>query len=199
MSVTVLGGTLPRRGNALTRGFARLVLRLLGWRLEIEAPAVSRAIVIIAPHTSGWDFVFGMAAILALGLDVRWLGKHSLFRWPFDGFFRWFGGIPIDREHPQGAMVQIVHAFRQREQLVLALAPEGTRKRVDRWKRGFYVIAAHTGAPIIPAYIDYQRRIVGIHPAIHPTGDEGRDIGRLRELYREVRPRQPQLWNPDWH
>jgi 1-acyl-sn-glycerol-3-phosphate acyltransferase len=188
---SVLGNQVPVRGNVLTVAFGRAVLRLLGWRLQVEVPNVPKAVVILAPHTSGWDFVIGMAAALALGLHAHWLGKHTLFRWPFGGFFRWLGGMAVDRSAAHGVVLEIDAAFRRSGRLFLALAPEGTRRRAA-WKTGFYHIARSAGVPIIPAFLDYGHRVVGTFPPLEPGTDMAADLARLRVLYAGVQARYPE-------
>lgn len=183
MKPPALGEKVPRRGNSATRFLGRLVLRWLGWRIEGDVPDVPRCVAIVAPHTSNWDFVIGIAALLALGLRGRWLGKHSVFRPSLRGLLLWGGGIPVDRGNPEGVVEQAVASLREVEPFFLALAPEGTRKRVDRWKTGFYRIAHGAGVPIWPVSLDYRTRVFRLHPLFLPTGDFEADVRCLRRLY----------------
>ena len=178
------GERFPQRGNALTRATGRTLLRLFGWRIAGELPNVSKFVAIVAPHTSNWDFFFGLCAIFELGVQVDWVGKHTLFRRPWGPFMRFLGGTPIIRTESKGAVGQIVEAMRGRESYVLGFSPEGTRRREDRWKTGFYHIARQAGVPILQTYFDYDRKIVGIGPLFEPTGDIDRDLAGIKEFYR---------------
>jgi len=177
------GPNVPRRGGALRAAMGRSILRILGWRLEGGLPDLPRFVIIAAPHSSGWDFVIGIAAVFALRLDVRFVGKAELFRGPLGPLMRWLGGLPVDRHRPEGFVEEIVALFAARTQLVLAMAPEGTRKPVERWKSGFYRIALGAGVPIVPGYFDNGRKRVGFGKPFRPTGDAERDIGELRAFY----------------
>lgn len=159
-----------------------------------ELPDLSRMVIIVAPHTSNWDFVIGFAAYLALDLEARWFGKHTLFRSPIGPLLRRYGGIPIERESERAADVvdRSVREFESCERLLLALAPEGTRRKVDEWKSGFHRIAVRTGLPIVPVGLDYRRREVIIFPPFHPTGDWAADIPRIKAIFGDVTARHPQ-------
>lgn len=181
--------TLPRRGNRLTRRLGAAVLRLLGWRIEGRLPDLPRFVAVGAPHTSNWDFVVVMASIFALGIDARWLAKHTLFRPPFGGLLRWLGGIPVDRGVSSGVVAQSVAAFRSQPRLILCVAPEGTRSGGREWKTGFYHIALGAGVPLVPCSLDFGRRVVGLGPPLTPTGDQDADVAALRAFYQGVRGR----------
>jgi len=188
---------LPVRGNRLTRMLGRLVLALGGWRIAGKPPQVAKLVCIVAPHTSNWDFIIGIAAVFALGLDVRWLGKHTLFRGPSGPLMHWLGGIPVDRSAPHGYSVELSRLFGQSERLLLGIAPEGTRSRVERWRSGFYAIATAAGVPIVLCYLDYVDKIAGFGPAISPCGDPQRDMTQIADFYRGVRAKRPERFNPD--
>jgi 1-acyl-sn-glycerol-3-phosphate acyltransferase len=141
------GNYLPR--NPLAEWVGRTALRLMGWRIEGELPPLDKFVVIGAHHTSNWDFVIFIAAKFVLRLNARWFGKHTIFRWPFGGLMRLWGGIAIQRERQGNTVEQAVRAFAEHEQFVLILSPEGTRKKVERWKMGFYHIALGAGVPIV--------------------------------------------------
>jgi len=184
--------SVPRWGNRCMAAVGRAVLRAYGWRLEIRLPDLPKFVVIAAPHTTNWEFVFGMAAILALRLRINWWAKHTLFCWPFGGLMRWAGGIPVNRASPRGLVGDAVAAFESRPQMVLGLAPEGTRQRVDKWKTGFYQVAVAARVPIVLAYLDYRRKVVGTGPVITPSGDYAADMQRIAAFYRGVAPKYPE-------
>ena len=186
-----LGEAVPSRGNRLSRAAGRATLALLGWRFEGHVPNVPRAVVIVAPHTSNWDFVVGIAAMLALGLDARWIGKDTLFRPPFGPLLRWLGGTPVDRDAPEGVVEEVVRRLQRADRLFLALSPEGTRRKVERWKTGFHRIARHAGVPIWPVAFDYRRKAVVLMPPFMPTDDLEADVRSLRASFSGDMARHP--------
>ncbi|HEY0975196.1 MAG TPA: 1-acyl-sn-glycerol-3-phosphate acyltransferase [Solimonas sp.] len=183
---------LPRWRNRALYALGWAVLRTFGWRVDARLPNESKLIVIAAPHTSNWDFVFGMAAILRIQVRVNFIGKHTLFTGWRGRFFRALGGIPVDRDAPGGIVQDTVAAFRASERLVIALAPEGTRARRAQWKRGFHRIAHEAGVPVLVAYIDYARKCVGTAQLMRTTGDWDADMQPVFAFYRGVRARYPQ-------
>jgi len=179
-------------GNPLSRGFGRAVLSLGGWRIEGSVPEPRRYVVCVAPHTSNWDFVVGYAAKLALDVDASWLGKKSLFWGPLGPIMRAMGGIGVDRSAAHGVVKEVAKWFGKRSELVLGIAPEGTRRRVDRWKTGFYFIALEAGVPIWPVALDWGARTVRLGPLFYPTGDADADIDSLLDFFRKVHGRFPE-------
>ena len=159
------------------------MLRVLGWRIGPGLPDLAKAVIITAPHSSNWDFPVGIAVVFALRLDVRFVGKVELFRGPLGPLMRWLGGLPVNRKHPVGLVEQTVAMFREREALLLAVAPEGTRKPVERWKSGFHRIAVAAGVPIVPCYFDNTHKVVGFGAPFYPTGNAEADITALRAFY----------------
>jgi len=170
----------------LWRTLGRAYLRLSGWRIVGAFPAEPKYVVIVAPHTSNWDFLVGVAALFALELRVSWLGKHALFRAPFRRFLGWMGGIPVDRRASHGVVGACVKAFGTAPTLMLALAPEGTRKGVSQWKTGFYQIAVKAGVPILPVGFDFREHRIQIMPLFHPSGELERDLPLIQALYAHV-------------
>jgi len=140
----------------------------------------------VAPHTSNWDFMLGVAVVFALELRVSWLGKHSLFKSPFRAFLRWLGGIPVNRSASHGVVGECVKAFAAAPALMLALAPEGTRKGVSQWKTGFYRIAEAAGVPILPVGFDYREHVVRLRPLFQPSGDLELDLPLIQALFSQV-------------
>jgi 1-acyl-sn-glycerol-3-phosphate acyltransferase len=187
LNVPELGEAIPKRGNAFSRGMGGAVLRSLGWRFGgVPVPNVGRAVLIVAPHTSNWDFFIGVAAMFALGIRVVFLGKHSLFFWPLGPVMRWLGGIAVDRRTASGVVDDTVELFASRERMLLGLSPEGTRSTVDRWKSGFYFIADRANVPIIPASLDYKRREIRIGDAFETTGDLENDLPHLVGFFQGI-------------
>lgn len=166
-------------------------LRRLGWTIELDDPGVAKYVLIAAPHTSNWDFPLGLAAAWALRLDAHWLGKHTLFRWPYGWFFRAVGGIPVQRDQTRNLIPAIVDIFAGAERLVLALAPEGTRQKTDHWKTGFYHIARAAGVPIVMAYLDYGKKQVGLGGAFYPGEDIEAAFTQIRQFFAGRRGKYP--------
>ena len=161
----------------------RWALRLFGWRIVGELPTTGTYVVIGAPHTSNWDFPLGLAAAAAFGVRISWLGKETLFRWPFGGLMRWLGGVPVRRGRSEGVVEQAVDALIAADSLILAITPEGTRGRTSFWMSGFYHIAAAAAVPIHLVCFDRPTRRVAAGPAIDPSGDVGRDMDLIRAFY----------------
>lgn len=184
---TVAAARPPERGP-VARAVGRFVLRALRFELQGSAPAVPKFVLIGAPHSSNWDFIVGMAVFFALGLRVSFLGKHTLFRGPLGWVMRALGGIPVDRSSSQGLVADMVGAFASRERLVLAIAPEGTRTKVEAWREGFYHVATQAQVPIVVGFLHWGDRRAGIGPAFMPTGDKTREIAELRAFYDALGP-----------
>ena len=184
----------PRRGGRVFPALARAILRLAGWRIDGALPSLPRFVLIVAPHTSNWDFIVGILAMFALDLRASWLGKHTIFRFPLGPILRWMGGEPIDRSAAKGTVGMAIEYFHARPRWVLALSPEGTRRRVDHWKTGFYRIAAGAGVPIVPVALDYRRRMVAVLAPLVPGPDEEAEVARVRGLFSPAMARRPELF-----
>jgi 1-acyl-sn-glycerol-3-phosphate acyltransferase len=178
------------------RHLGAIGLRVLGWRITGALPDLPKFVIAIAPHTSNWDFAIGFLAYLALEIRASWLGKHTIFGFPWGPILRHFGGIPVQRHARQDAVAKAVSEFDRHERFVLALAPEGTRRRVSTWRSGFYRIALGAGVPIVAVALDFGNREVQLGPTFHPTGDYAVDLKRLVEHFAEVTPKHPELYNP---
>ncbi len=170
----------------LWRNLGRACLRLTGWRIEGTFPADPKYVVIVAPHTSNWDFALVVAVVFAVELRVSWLAKHSMFCFPFKRCLRWLGGIPVNRSASHGVVGECVRAFNAAPTLMLALTPEGTRKGVSQWKTGFYLIAAKAGVPILPVGFDYRERIVRLMPLFQPSGNLEQDLPLIQARFTNV-------------
>jgi 1-acyl-sn-glycerol-3-phosphate acyltransferase len=181
--VPSLGSSIPQRGNAFSRWLGRVLWSLTGWRFSGEVPDISKAVVVVAPHTSNWDFMIGVVAMFALGIKVSFLGKHTLFRWPLGPIMRWLGGISVDRRSSRGVVQQMVDAFKEYDKLILTIAPEGTRGKVDRWKTGFYHVAHDAGVPVFPVSFDWGRRRISFHEPVVTSGDLEGDLATIRGLF----------------
>lgn len=181
--VPALPPNAPRGGSAVGRMLGRAVLALGGWRMRGEWADLPKMVIIAAPHSSGWDAVWGLAAKIAMGVRVEFMAKHELFWWPLGALLRLLGGVPTDRSAPRGVVGGIVQRFADQPKLWLAIAPEGTRRRVEKWKSGFWHIAAGAGVPVTCVYFHYPERVIGIGPAFELSGDLPTDMARIREFY----------------
>jgi 1-acyl-sn-glycerol-3-phosphate acyltransferase len=186
-----IGEAAPRRGNRATRALGRAGLAVLGFRMEGEVPDIPRCVAIVAPHTSNWDFVVGLAGLLALGVDFRWLGKHTIFRFPFGRISRWLGGIAVDRRSAESVVEDVADQFQTRPSLFLTVTPEGTRKPVPRWKSGFYRIARRAGVPILPISFDHARGVITLWPTLTPSGDYAADLAALASRFDSSMAKRP--------
>jgi 1-acyl-sn-glycerol-3-phosphate acyltransferase len=164
----------------------KLLLRLLGWRIEGRPSDLDRCVFIVAPHTSNWDFVFAILVKWSMRVSVNFLGKASLFQPPFGWWFRWMGGAPVDRSHPQGLVEQVVEKFRTRSSFRLALAPEGTRKKTAHWKSGFYQIVSGAEVPLQLVALDLQGKRFVFGQTITLCGDVTKDMDVIRSFYTDL-------------
>lgn len=162
---------------------AIISLRLTGWRVLGQLPDLPKYILIGAPHTSNWDFMLFLGVIFKLGANVRYMGKAEIFRSPIGFFFRYCGGIPVDRSKSTGLVEQMAQACQTSERFILTIAPEGTRHQVAGWKRGFYHIAAGAGIPIVLAVVDGKQKTVQVGQVFHPTGDVDADLPVIQDFF----------------
>jgi 1-acyl-sn-glycerol-3-phosphate acyltransferase len=178
--------------NRFFHWIGKITYKLSGWQTESRIPDIPKAVVIVAHHTSNWDFLMGLMATFIWRVKPFWLGKHSLFRWPLAGLLKGLGGIPINRTSAHNVVEQAAQAFQNYERFLLAITPEGTRKKVNQWKSGFYHIAKAAKVPIVCAFIDYKRKVTGIGPTISPTDDIRADMQKIREFYSTVTGKYPE-------
>ena len=154
---------------------------------------MQKGVVIVYPHTSNWDFILGVLARAVLNLRMHWVGKHTLFKWPFASLMRALGGVPVDRRSTQGMVEQLKREFDRYEQFFLTITPEGTRSRSEYWKSGFYHIARELDLPVGLASIDYAKREVDLTEWYRLTGDVEKDLAHIRRVYAARRGRYPEL------
>lgn len=190
----VVPASYQRRGGVLTKGLGRLLLRLAGWKFEGTLPDVPKVLVAVAPHTTNWDFIIGVLTLWALDIKISFLGKHTLFKGLFGRWMRSIGGIPVDRSASHGVVGETVRAFAANEQMVLAMAPEGTRQLDKGFKTGFLHIARGAGVPVQLAYFDFSRKVVGFGPMITTTGDVDRDLRTVLDFFRPIRGKYRKVW-----
>ena len=175
----------------MLRAFGRLVLRMMGWRIEGEIPDVPKLVIAVAPHTSNWDFVVGAGAMFALDLDLGFLAKHTLFRGPAGPVMRWMGGIAVDRSSAHGVVGDAVAEFARTPRRLLAIAPQGTRSHGARYRSGFLHIARGAGVPVLLATLDYGARCVRLGPVLETSGDVEADLQRVEAFFANIRGKRP--------
>ncbi|MGQ0602748.1 MAG: lysophospholipid acyltransferase family protein [Anaerolineales bacterium] len=174
----------------------KFILPLIGWRVEGRLPDIPKFILIVYPHTSNWDMVIGLICAHAIGLFAEFpygfMVKDNAVKWPVIGWLvRRLGGIAINRRANFNAVDQMVEIFQQRQRLMLAITPEGTRKRTDHWKSGFYHIARAANVPVMLGYLDYKRRAGGLGPTITLSGEVEADLDVIRNFYARITPLYP--------
>lgn len=184
--------SIPGQPSSLGARFCAGLLRLFGWQLIFRPPPKPKAVIIFYPHTSNWDFIIGILTRYALNFPVHWAGKDTLFKSPFNGFFRALGGIPVNRRQSTGLVAQLCAEFERNAEFYLAIAPEGTRKKADHWKSGFYRVAMAAKVPLGLAFIDFTKREVGVDTYLELSGDETEDLSRIRAYYVDKRGRFPE-------
>jgi 1-acyl-sn-glycerol-3-phosphate acyltransferase len=171
--------------NRLLKSLSLAVLKAKGWTVEGQLPPeAQKSVLIAAPHTSNWDLPYTLMVAFALDLQVRWMGKSGIFRWPFGGTMRWLGGIAVNREQSTNLVAASVQSLREATgPLQLIVPPEGTRSKTRYWKTGFYHIAVGAQVPIVMAYMDYSCKRSGLGPIFQPTGDVEADMARIKAFY----------------
>jgi len=171
---------------------SRALLKLFGWRVDITLPEDRRFVLIFAPHTSNWDFPLGLLASWTIEPTISWVAKIQLFRGPLYYLFSSLGGIPVDRSAPSGFIDQIADRFIHSDEMILAIAPEGTRSKTAHWKTGFYYIALKAKVPIFFGYINYANRTLGFAEKLVPCGDIEKDFEKIRAFYQDKTGKYPE-------
>ena len=178
--------------SKMLRKIARFGINISGWTIKGNVPDEERIVIIAAPHTSNWDFILAMLAIFGLNIKVRWLGKHSIFKPGFKKFFEWLGGIPVYRDNPSSLIKNVVNIVKKERSIVIAMTPEGTRKKVKRWKTGFLRIAKQTHSKILLISIDAPTKSIEIGNIFNPTGNSEEDLAYIQKYYSTFRGINPQ-------
>ena len=161
----------------------RLFIWLTGWRVEGQIPRRGKVIILAAPHTTNWDFVYLLGAAFYLGLSVKWLGKSSLFSFPFSRIMKTLGGIAVDRSKSNGMVEQVVGTICSATKISLVIPPSGTRKKTEYWRSGFYHIAKSANVPIVCGYLDYEKRMAGLGPNFFLSNSLSDDMNKIRNFY----------------
>ncbi len=178
---------------SLTQRICGRLLRMCGWTVVFRWPPAPKCVVIFYPHTSNWDFVWGVLAYLSLGWQVRWCAKDTWFRWPVGILARALGGIPVNRRERTGFVEQLKREYERERELYIAITPEGTRSRTDHWKSGFYRLALATETPVGLAFVDLPSRRIGVDTYIALSAREEEDLARIRAYYADKRGFHPEL------
>jgi len=193
--IPVLGPNVQRAHGRFAAALGRFMMGIRGWRVEGGIPDIPKMVLIVAPHTSNWDFLTGIWVKLAMRMGARFVGKHTLFRGPFGVIMRWLGGVPVDRSAAAGFAEETARVLKESERMTLVIAPEGTRKHTDRWKSGFYRIAIATGVPILLASFDYPWKVIFFGPLFHPTGDYEKDLAVIQSHFRADMALKPENYS----
>lgn len=180
----------------MLKNFSRIILKLIGWKVDAILPKEKKLVLIGAPHTTNWDLPIGLLCFWSAPIRITWVAKKQLFIGPFNYFFRALGGIPVDRSVNTGFIEQIAKQFDEHEEMIFGLTPEGTRSKVDYWKTGFYYIALRAKVPICLAYVDYPSRTIGFGKIIKPTGDIDKDFKIIKTFYQDKIGKYPESQGP---
>lgn len=172
-----------------------LWFKIFGWTTYGEPPQHSHAVIIAAPHTTNWDLPHMLAAAWLFRMKISWMGKHTLFVGPFGWFLRAMGGVPVNRDSPQGLVRGIARSFKEHDRLFLAVPPSGTRGKRDGWKSGFYWIAKTADVPIVAGYLDYKTKRACLGFSFQPSRNIVEDMDKLRAFYREIEGKYPENQN----
>ncbi len=166
--------------------FLDIVFKMFGWELEKNLPPGKKFVIIAAPHTSNWDFLFFILYVWSVGRKIRWGGKDTLFKPPFGFILKWLGGIPIDRSKKNNFVTRMVEEMNKNEEFVLTITPEGTRSAAKRWRTGFYYIAVGANVPIALGYIDYKNKLLGVGKYFYPSGNIEEDMVLIKDFYKGI-------------
>lgn len=186
---------MPIRGNRFSVFMGAFVLKMMGWRMEGEFPNEKKVIIAVAPHTSNWDFVIAVSFMFCMRLKTSFMAKSTLFMPPFRTIMHWLGGLPINRSRAHGVVAQMVDKFKKEETLVLALAPEGTRRLAPRWKTGFLQIAAKADVPVLLLGLDYKRKVFVVGPCLNISHDIDAELNRTLAFFDEITGKYPENCN----
>ena len=178
--------------SSLFRIAAGMVLKIRGWKIRGELPAVRKFIIIAYPHTSNWDVPLTLSICLMFRLKIHWMGKSSLFRGPLGPVMKWLGGIPIYLNESRNVVQQTVAAFNDADELIVVISPEANRAHVQQWKTGFYHIAVGAGLPIVLGFLDFARREGGYLNTFVPIGDLDRDLQEIKVQYQGIKGKYPE-------
>ncbi len=181
-----------------------LIFKLFGWKVTHYLPdGIKKCVIIVAPHTSNWDFIFGMATVKLMKLQQKFVIKKEWIKFPFKRLFLSLGALPIDRNkknkegEKSSAVETMAELFHHHETLRLVITPEGTRSKREKWKTGFYYVALKAKVPIALAFIDYDTKSTGIDTIIYPTGDFKKDMKQIMNFYKNMKGKNSNNFSVD--
>lgn len=177
---------------------SKLILRIIGWKVDITVPDYPKCIICVAPHTSNWDFIIGKLAYASVGRKAGFLMKSSWFFFPLGYIFKAMGGIPVKRKKCGISLVEtLIHRFQSSQNIALAITPEGTRSRTCVWHTGFLAIASGANVPVVLGAIDFKQKKVVITERFTPTGNTEDDIASIKRYYRKFKGLHPEKFCAD--
>ena len=176
--------------------FSKFIFWIFGWKVVDTQKYPKKCLVIAAPHTSNWDFLIGRCYAYVIGIAPKYLIKSELFLPILGNFFKWNGGIPVYRDSNNNIVDQISEIYNSSEEFILGISPEGTRKRVDKWKTGFYHIAVNSSVPILLLKLDYNSKEIGVFYEFYPTGDFNKDMKFIESQFKDSVGKIPENYNP---
>ena len=177
----------------LLQKIGKFFLTITGWKFKGDIPRSDRIILVAGPHTSNWDFLLALAFIFGLNLNVFWIGKHTLFKNGFSKIMRKLGGIPVDRAAPELLMNEVSHIVKKQQGVIIAISPEGTRKKVERLKSGFLRIAKTTNSQILLAGIDFESKLIHLGKLFQPSGNTESDLLNVHNYFRQFKGKRPEF------
>ncbi len=194
-SYSIIKHNVPASG-IIVSVLAQCIMRICGWKTTGKIPRGTKFILIGEPHTSNWDFILMFGAAWSMRIKVSWIGKDTIFKKPFGTIMKQLGGIPLDRSSSHNVVVQTAEMFKKNEKLIVVIGPSGTRSKRNYWKSGFYWIAHTAQVPILCGYLDFENKTVHVGLSFVPTGNVKKDMDRIREFYKGIRGKRPELETP---
>ena len=176
-----------------TKIISKMLLKLTGWKTTGTVPAVPKYVMVGYPHTSNWDVFYGLLVFNSMGVKLNWIAKQQLFKGPLKWFFNALGAIPVNRKSPRGFIDQIAERFEKSEYLVMTLSPEGTRKKTEYWKTGFYRLARKANVPVAFAFLDYSTKTGGFGPLLKMSDKIKEDVIKIRDFYKDIKGKFPEM------
>ena len=182
--------------NRFSYLFAKTVLKLIGWKIDSTHPLEKKYILIAAPHTSNWDLPIMLIISIVVGVQFNWVAKDTIFKGWFGKYMRWLGGIPVNRRSRTNFTDQVIEIFNKSKNLIIVVAPTGTRSYTEYWKSGFYHIAKGAKVPITFGYLDYGKKVGGFKPGFMPSGNIEEDFKLIRNFYKNMKGKNPENFGP---
>jgi len=177
----------------LLRFISKIYIKLAGWKIAgAIPPEIKKCVLLAVPHTSNYDFPIAIAILRIMNVKIKYLIKKEWMKFPLGWFFKYTGAIAVDRSKSNNLIAAIVDIMNQRDEIVMVIPPEGTRKLARKWKTGFYYVALGAKVPIVLSYLDYEKKTGGFGPAIYPTGNLVEDMHQIRDFYKDKVPRHPE-------